>query len=109
MPNSAAAPRPRRWPMFLPLALVAALAVVWSGGWFYLAGEARTMIDRWRAREARAGLVFACVTQTIGGFPFRMEVRCGEPSAQLSAMTPPAALSAADALVMWQVYQPGLL
>jgi hypothetical protein len=109
MPNSMAVPRRRRWPMFLPLALVAALAALWSGGWFFLAGEARTMIDRWRAREARAGLVFACATQTIGGFPFRMEVHCGEPSAQLSAMTPPAALSAADALVMWQVYQPGLL
>jgi hypothetical protein len=109
MPSSVDAPRRRRWPIFLPTALVVGLAVLWSGGWFYLAGEARTMIDRWRAREARAGLVFACADQTIGGFPFRMEVHCGGPSAEFPAMAPPAALNAASALLMWQVYQPSLL
>jgi hypothetical protein len=109
MRDSASASRRRRWPIFLPLILVVILAGLWTGGWFYIAARAPAAIADWRAREARAGRVFGCGTQAFGGFPFRIEVRCSDPSAELSDMAPPLALKAADALFTWQVYEPALV
>jgi hypothetical protein len=108
MSDSAVPSRRRRWPVFVPFAVVAVLAALWTGGWFYFAGKARGMIDDWRAGEAKAGRAFDCGAQSIGGFPFRMEVRCVQPGLALAGMTP-VALNAVDALVAWQVYQPSLL
>src|ERR1700730_10999609 len=109
MRDSAIAPRRRRWPVFLPFALVVILAALWTGGWFYLAARAPDAIAEWRAREARAGRVYGCGTQSIAGFPFRIEVRCSAPSAELLDTAPPIALKAADALFAWQVYETALL
>jgi hypothetical protein len=109
MRDSAIAPRRRRWPVFLPFALVVILAALWTGGWFYIAARVPDAIAEWRAREAKVGRVFGCGTQSIAGFPFRIEVRCSDPSAELSDMAPPVALKAADALFAWQVYEPALV
>jgi hypothetical protein len=109
MRDSARTARRRRWPVVLPFFLVALLAALWTGGWFYIAARAPDAIADWRAREARAGRVYDCGTQSIVGFPFRIEVRCSDPSAQLSDMAPPVAFKAADALIAWQVYEPALI
>jgi hypothetical protein len=109
MRDSAIVSRRRRWPVFVPFFLVAILAALWTGGWFYIAARAPSAIADWRTREAGAGRLYSCGTQSIGGFPFRIEVRCSDPSAQLSDMAPPLALKAADAFITWQVYQPALL
>jgi hypothetical protein len=109
MRDSAIAPRRRRWPVFLPFALVVILAVLWAGGWFYIAARAPDAIAQWRAREAREGRIYGCGTQSIAGFPFRIEVRCSDPSVELSDMAPAVALKAADALIAWQVYEPALV
>jgi hypothetical protein len=93
--------------MFLPFALVLALAVLWTGGWFYLAAQAKTMIEDLRAREAARGVIYNCGTESVSGFPFRMEVRCTHLGVELPAMG--TALDTADILVTWQVYQPTLL
>ena len=34
------------------------------------AGKAKTAIDGWRAREAKAGRIYTCDSQNVGGFPF---------------------------------------
>jgi hypothetical protein len=109
MRDSASTSRRRRWLVYVPFGLVAILALLWTGAWFYIAARAPQEIADWRAREARQGRVFGCGTQSIGGFPFRIEVRCSDPSAELSDMAPPVALKAADALLAWQVYQPALV
>ena len=109
MRNSASVSRRRRWLLFVPFSLVVILAALWTGGWFYIAARAPDAIDAWRTREARQGRVYDCGTRSIAGFPFRIEVRCSAPSAQLSDMGPPLALKAADALLAWQVYEPALV
>jgi hypothetical protein len=109
MRDSASASRRRRWLVILPFSLLAILALLWTGAWLYIAARAPQEIADWRAREAREGRVFGCGTQSIGGFPFRIEVRCSDPSAQLSDMAPAVALKAADALLAWQVYEPALV
>jgi len=109
MPQSATTARRRRWPLFLPFVLVVVLAALWSGAWLYIAAQVPDTIADWRAREAKAGRIYDCGHQTISGFPFRIEVRCDEPSADLSDTAPPLEIKAAQALLAWQVYEPSLV
>src|SRR5262249_32894129 len=78
----AAAPR-RRWVLLLPFALVALLAAAWTAVWFYAAARAEAEIAVWRERERQAGRTQDCASQSIGGYPFRIEVRCGGASFEL--------------------------
>ena len=66
-------------------------------------------IDGWKAREAQAGRVYTCATQTIGGFPFGIELRCADAGAELTSTQPPLALKARDMLVSAHVWQPTVL
>ena len=86
MPQSsfpAAARRRRLWPLFIPFGLVVLLAVAWTALWFYAAGRAETEIAAWRASERQAGRLQDCASQSIDGYPFRIEVRCGGASFEL--------------------------
>jgi hypothetical protein len=109
MRDSVIVARRRRWPVLLPVCLLAAVAALWAAGWFYIAAQVPGTIANWRAREAAAGRRYGCGMQSIGGFPFRIEVRCSDPSLELSGTAPPLALKAADAFLAWQVYQPALV
>ena len=97
---------PRRWRIVLPLALVAVLALGWSGFWFYAQGRARTALAAWSAREAAAGRVVSCANQDFGGFPFRLELSCGAP--ELALTRAHVSLKARDLHAAVQVYQPNL-
>src|ERR1700758_5384365 len=79
MRQAARVSRPRIWPVLVPLAALAGLAILWVSLWFYAAGKAQTTIAGWREREARVGRTYACATETIGGFPFRIDARCTDP------------------------------
>jgi hypothetical protein len=100
--------RRRRWPLFLPFILVVLLAVAWTGVWFYAAGRAQDEIAALRVREAKAGRTQDCASQSIAGYPFRIEVRCGGASFELKG-TPTLRLSLPSALAAVQVYDPKLL
>jgi hypothetical protein len=102
-------PRRRLWPVLVPLVLVVALAIIWTGLWFYAASAAEATMADWRAREAKAGRIYTCTRQTMGGFPFRIEVRCVDPGIELRGAEPLATLQASDLLVAAQIYQPTLL
>ena len=75
-PGAAAPPRRRLWPVVLPVSVVIALAAVWCGLWYYAAGIADRTLSGWMAREASAGRVYSCGSQTISGFPLRIEADC---------------------------------
>ena len=107
-PGSRPVPRRSRWPLFLPFILVAVLAVLWSGLWFFASAKAETTLNGWREREAKAGRVYSCEQQSIGGYPFRIEVRCLVPAAVFEG-TPPVVLKAKDLLTAVQVYDPNLV
>ena len=108
MIQSQSIPRRRRWPAILTVLLIV-LAGLWAGAWYYGAGIAERTIDGWKAREAQAGRVYTCATQTIGGFPFGIEVRCADAGAELKSNQPPLALKARDMLVSARVWQPTVL
>lgn len=108
MIQSQSIPRGRRWPAIL-IVLLILLAGLWAGAWYYGAGIAERTIDGWKAREAQAGRVYTCATQTIGGFPFGIELRCADAGAELKSNQPPLALKARDMLVSARVWQPTVL
>lgn len=104
----AAVPGRRRWPLFLPFAIVVLLAVAWTGLWFYAAARTETEIAAWRAREWQAGRSQDCASQSIGGYPFRIEVRCGAATFELKG-APTLRLALPSVLVAAQIYDPTLL
>lgn len=91
------------------LVLVVALIGGWSWFWHYAAGQAQVAIAGWRDRETKAGRVYTCNSQDIGGYPFRIEVSCDKVSAQLRSNQPPLQFKSGDLLVAVQVYDPTLL
>jgi hypothetical protein len=99
-------PRRRSWMVAMPLAFVIVLALLWTGYWFYASAQAQNRIEAWRTREASLGNVYACGSLEIGGYPFRIEVHCGQPSAELRSNQPPLAVKAQDLTVVSQVYDP---
>ena len=104
----AAVLRRRRWPLFLPFALVVMLGIAWTGLWFYAAGRAEAEIAAWRERERQAGRLQDCASQSVGGYPFRIEVRCGGATFELEG-TPTLQLKLPFVLAAVQVYDPTLL
>jgi hypothetical protein len=91
------------------LLLVAALFGGWTWFWFAATNKAQGTIEGWRAREAKAGRVYACGSEGIGGYPFRFELNCDAASARFSGIQPPLEIKARGILVAAQVYQPTLL
>ena len=95
--------------VILPLALFVALAAGWTALWFHASSVARASIAAWRAREAQSGRLYTCASENLGGYPFRIEVRCTEAGAQMRSADPPFVVKAKDLLVLAQAYRPNLL
>lgn len=97
--------RRRRWPLVVVL-LAVIFAGLWTVLWHYAAGKVESTIAGWREREAKIGRVYACAEQTIGGFPFRINVRCSDPSAEFRSVQQPTALKWKDLHVTAGVFTP---
>jgi hypothetical protein len=115
MSDMSLAPRRRPlWRLFIMPVLVLIAAVAWSAFWFYAASQVDASADAWRAQEAKSGRVYDCARRSVGGFPFRLEVRCDGASVSLVSQTAGAAPAPITAklgqiLLVAQVYDPKLL
>lgn len=107
MSDAALGTRRRRWPIFVPFAVVVVLAIAWSAVWYYAAQIVERNIAAWMDQEARNGRVYTCAARSVSGYPFRIEVRCIDPTAEIKAA--PLALKAKEFLAVAQVYQPNLI
>ena len=101
--------RRRRWRYIGTLVLFAALIGGWSWLWHDTAVRADAAIGGWRAREAEAGRLYTCGSQSIGGYPFRIEVNCDKASALFRSNQPPVEIKTSGILIAAQIYQPDLL
>jgi hypothetical protein len=99
----------RNWRYLSLVIIVLLFAGGWSVAWKYASQATEAAIEGWRAREARAGRIFTCGSQQLGGFPFRVEVLCDKASAVLRTAQPPLELKTANIHVAAQIYQPKLL
>ncbi len=91
------------------MALVLAGIAGWLLFWKYAAAKAEVAIESWRAREAKLGRIYKCGSQSIGGFPFRIEVNCDAASVEFHNNQPPLEVKTGSVLVVAQIYQPNLL
>jgi hypothetical protein len=105
----AESPRRRIWPFALPVGVVVVLAAGWCALWYYAAGVADRTLSGWVEREAAAGRVYSCGTQSIGGFPLRIQADCTTAGATIKTTTPPFAVTAKDVSFAAHVYHPTLL
>jgi len=105
-----AAPRPRRLAGVVAAAAgVILLAVGWGWGWFYAASIASKALSGWVDREDALGRHYACGSQSIGGFPFRIVTRCDHAAAVFANTRPPLDVHAADITFTAALYRPTLL
>src|SRR5262249_30672566 len=102
------APSPSRW-VAVPFIGVLGLAALWTAFWFYASSTAQATLTKWREQEARLGRTYTCGSQTTGGYPFRLEVRCDEASVEMRAFQPTLLAAAKSVLVVAQGYDPTLL
>jgi len=101
--------RRRIWPVVLPVSIVVVLASGWCALWYYAAGVANREMAAWIQREAAAGRVYSCGSQTIGGFPFRLAFNCTTAAAAINSTQPPLTVNAKAVTVAAEVYHPTLL
>jgi hypothetical protein len=97
--------RRRRWPWAIAV-LAVIFVVLWTIAWFYASAKVESTIAGWREREAQVGRIYACASQTIGGFPFHIDVRCTNPSAEFRGAQPATALKWKDLHVVANVFSP---
>jgi hypothetical protein len=95
--------------MAVPLLVVVLLAVGWSGFWFYSANKAETTLTQWREREAKAGRIYTCDKQAMGGYPFRIELTCSNTAAEITDLDPRLSVKGTTLHVASQIYDPTLL
>jgi len=110
MSNMTPAPRRRPlWGLFIAPVLLLIAAAAWSAFWFVAASQVDVQADAWRAREAKSGRVYDCARRSVAGFPFRLEVRCDDPSVALFSQAAGTALMNAklgQIMIVAQIYDP---
>lgn len=82
--------------------MLAVAALGWSVLWLFIRSGTADAIDGWAAAEAAVGRRWSCADRSIGGYPFRIEVRCRE----VRVERPDATASLGPLLVVAQVYRP---
>jgi hypothetical protein len=108
-PRRSPPPRRRFWRFLLLAAVIVALPIGWTGLWSYAASIANEALTGWLNREAALGRVYACGSQTIGGFPFGIAIRCDKVAAAFKSNRPPFDVSAGEITFSAQVFRPTLL
>src|SRR5258708_31243382 len=81
--------------------------MVWSAFWYWSTTAAEATMTAWRAREAEAGRVYGCATTNFGGYPFRIEVDCAEPTVDDRATA--LSIRAHNLAAVAQVWDPTLV
>jgi hypothetical protein len=101
--------RSSRFWLYAPFVLLAALALGWSGFWFYVRERVTEAIDTALAHEIQRGRTWTCRDRTIGGFPFRVEIRCGSLALTSTRWGEAVRVETGPSLAVGQIYSPGLV
>lgn len=92
--------------LFLPLAFLLVLLTAWSAFWFIARARVNDAITIWLAQEAEQQRHWTCPDRSLGGFPFRFEVRCSD--LHFTGTTPAGIVTGtvAQFTAVAQVYKP---
>ena len=64
----------------MPVFALLVLAAGWSIFWYISVTITGREIGEWIKREAEGGRIWTCPDRSVGGYPFRIEITCNEPS-----------------------------
>ncbi len=98
--------RSRLW-LYAPFILFVLIAAGWSVFWFYVQGQVTRTIDNALAREVQAGRSWTCANRSVGGFPFRVEVRCSSLELTSTRWGEAVKVRAGPSVAVGQIYTPG--
>lgn len=98
--------RRRRWPIVAAVVIAIAAALAWAGLWYLAASIANRTLAGWVEREAAAGRSYACGSQSIGGFPLRIEARCTDAVVATENKQPAYAIKAKAVTFTTAVWHP---
>jgi hypothetical protein len=87
-------------------AIIVALAVIWTCLWYYAAAIVEQTLAGWYQREAAAGRVYSCGSQSVGGFPFKLAVHCYGVAADVKSAQPAFSVAAKTAIVGAMIWHP---
>jgi hypothetical protein len=109
MTDSLPTRRHSRFWLYGPVMLLVVLAAAWSAFWFYAHGRAAGEIDAALAREAGRGRSWSCADRSIGGYPFRIELRCKALALTSTRWGEAVRIETGPAVAVGQIYSPGLV
>jgi hypothetical protein len=101
--------RQSRFWLYGPVALLAILAAAWSGFWFYAHGRVVAELDKAIAKEAERGRTWTCNNRSVGGYPFRIELRCDSLTLTSTRWGEAVRVETGPTLAVGQIYSPGLV
>ena len=87
-------------------AIIVALTVVWTCLWYYAAAIVEQTLAGWYQREAEAGRVYSCGSQSVGGFPFKLAVHCYGVAADVKSAQPAFSIAAKTAIFGAMIWHP---
>ncbi|MGL5361732.1 MAG: DUF2125 domain-containing protein, partial [Bosea sp. (in: a-proteobacteria)] len=109
MTSTPAKPGQSRFWLYLPFALLALIALLWSGLWFYVKGRVANGIELALANELQLGRNWACTDHRISGFPFRIEVHCSALKVTSARDNGDYTATTGPLVALGQIYTPGLI
>jgi hypothetical protein len=95
--------------LYVPIFALLVLAIGWSIFWYISATITGREIGAWIKREAEDGRVWACPERSVGGYPFRIEITCKDPSFSGPAAGIPVVGKLAGIHLVAQLYNPKLI
>jgi hypothetical protein len=104
LPRQAAGYRRGRW-IALGAAIVA-IAVIWTWLWYYAASIADRTLAGWLQREAAAGRIYSCGSESFSGFPFKLAVHCRDVGVEVKGTQPAFAAAAKTATFGAAIWNP---
>jgi hypothetical protein len=90
------------WPVILTLISIVLLVILWCTYWVIASGFIRDKFESEQAKLARQGIALDCTALHWGGFPFRFERDCVQPTIKLPGDT----IAAKGMLLVMQAYMP---
>jgi hypothetical protein len=94
--------------LYVPIFALLVLAIGWSVFWYISATITGREIGAWIKREAEDGRVWTCPDHSVGGYPFRIEIACNNPSFSGPTAGIPIAGKLAGIHIAAQIYNPKL-
>jgi hypothetical protein len=95
--------------LYVPAFALLVLAIGWSLFWYVSATITGRETGEWIKREAEDGRNWTCPERSVGGYPFRVEITCKNPSFSGPAAGIPVTGKLGGIHLVAQIYDPKLI